>query len=90
MAQPATPLWLTKRRIGDEGLVAQLEDPAGEIPAVDVGQEPTEAGEDGRAIGLAQSDNHDSRMRVEEMGDGVKEIPVGGEQHRVEMLGFGK
>ena len=43
MAQPATPLWLTKRRIGDEGLVAQLEDAAGEIPAVDVGQEPPDA-----------------------------------------------
>lgn len=76
------------RWISEPSAVAQLEDAIVELVVSDMGQDPFQAGENGAAVGLAQRYHDDSAVAVEQMRDGVNEIPIRGKQNV--MAAFGK
>jgi len=76
------------RRISEPGAVAQLEDAIVELVISDMRQDPFQACKNGSAVGLAQCDHDDSEVVVEQMRDGMEEIPIRGEQYGSKVLGF--
>ena len=70
-------------------LIPQLDGAAGEIGRAETLQDPRPFLEDGGAIRLTQCDDDHALMVGVEVGDRMKKVPVGGQEDRPSLLGFG-